>query len=227
MQILEITPYHECAETNLKNWKSFLPHFSLVLEKKLSTNLGRFEKSARIYVKRVKPVLLYSWVGKGRCSRVHHANPRNLITCLTLRISQNQCCGSGPGSVCIWASGSASGSVSHKYGSGSGSFHNQANIVRKTLIFAVLWLLYDFFPVFRPASGSRSVGSICFWASRIRIWIRQTEVRIRGSGSASGSVPKCHGSTTLLKIYLKDDRNLSQNRSNSKNQSSKKEEKYR
>jgi hypothetical protein len=48
--------------------------------------------------------------------------------------------------------GSASGSVSHKYGSGSGSgsFHHQAKIVRKTLVSTVLWLLYDFYhAVFR------------------------------------------------------------------------------
>ena len=40
--------------------------------------------------------------------------------------------------------GSATGSVSHKYGSDSGSFHHQAKIVRKTLISTVLWFLYDF-----------------------------------------------------------------------------------
>jgi hypothetical protein len=34
--------------------------------------------------------------------------------------------------------GSASGSVSHKYGSGSGSFHHEAKIVRKALISTVL-----------------------------------------------------------------------------------------
>jgi len=38
-------------------------------------------------------------------------------------------------SVCFWPPGSASGSVSHKYrsgyGSGSGSFHHQAKLVRK------------------------------------------------------------------------------------------------
>ncbi len=41
----------------------------------------------------------------------------------------------------------ASGSVSHKYGSSSGSesFHHQAKNGRKT----VLWLLYDFLPVFQ------------------------------------------------------------------------------
>ncbi len=83
--------------------------------------------------------------------------------------------------------GSASGSVRNKYGSGSGSgsFYPQAKIVRKTLISSVLWLLYDFLslkndknvPVFRTASESGSVfGS---------------------PGSASGSVPKCHGSATL------------------------------
>ncbi len=40
--------------------------------------------------------------------------------------------------------GSAAGSVSQRYGSGSGSFHYQAKIVRKPLIFAVLQLIYDF-----------------------------------------------------------------------------------
>jgi hypothetical protein len=35
-----------------------------------------------------------------------------------------------------------SGSISQRYG--SGSFHHQAKIVRKTLIPIVLWLLYDF-----------------------------------------------------------------------------------
>jgi hypothetical protein len=35
------------------------------------------------------------------------------------------------------------GSVSHKYGSGSGSFHHQAKIVRKTLISTGLGLSYD------------------------------------------------------------------------------------
>ncbi len=37
-----------------------------------------------------------------------------------------------------------SGSVSQRYGSGSGSFYHQAKIVWKTLIPTVLWLLYDF-----------------------------------------------------------------------------------
>ncbi len=75
--------------------------------------------------------------------------------------------------------------------------------------------------------GSGSVGFVCFWASQIRIRIRQSQVRIRlwillsssknikknldfycfvtsfwlfyqCSGSASGSVPKCHKSTTLV-----------------------------
>ncbi len=45
-----------------------------------------------------------------------------------------QCCGSA----------SVSGSVSHKYGSGSGSFHHQAKKVRKPLFSTVLCLLYEF-----------------------------------------------------------------------------------
>ena len=68
--------------------------------------------------------------------------------------------------------GSASGSVSHKYGSGSGSFQHQSKIVRKTSRIRIL----------------------CCLASRIRVRIRQTEARILGSGSVS----KCHGSTTLV-----------------------------
>jgi hypothetical protein len=34
--------------------------------------------------------------------------------------------------------------------------------------------------------------------SKIRIRIHQSEAWIRGSGSGSGSTPKCHGSGTLL-----------------------------
>jgi hypothetical protein len=84
--------------------------------------------------------------------------------------------------------GSASGSV--KYGSvsgsGSGSFHHQAKIVRKTLISSVLRNLYAFLPLFRI---------------RIRIHRMVPYVlRHPGSASCSGSqkVPKCHGSPTLL-----------------------------
>ncbi len=36
--------------------------------------------------------------------------------------------------------------------------------------------------------------SVCLWA----FLIRQSEVQISGSGPASGSVPKCHGSATQL-----------------------------
>jgi hypothetical protein len=37
-----------------------------------------------------------------------------------------------------------SGSISQRYGSGSGSFYHQAKIVSKTLIPTVLRLLFDF-----------------------------------------------------------------------------------
>ncbi len=54
--------------------------------------------------------------------------------------------------------------------SGSGCFHHQAKIVRKTFIHTVFWFLYEF-----P---------------------NLSQVRIHGSGSIS--VPKCHGSATLI-----------------------------
>jgi ssDNA-binding Zn-finger/Zn-ribbon topoisomerase 1 len=91
---------------------------------------------------------------------------------------------------------SASGSVSHKHGSGSGSFLHQAKIVKKTLISTILWLIYDF------SSLKNDVNVPVFW---IRIWIRiRIFLSIPGPyGSAvrilaSGSVPKCHGSATLV-----------------------------
>jgi hypothetical protein len=40
--------------------------------------------------------------------------------------------------------GSGSGSISQRYGSGSGSFYHQVKIVRKTLFPTALWLLFDF-----------------------------------------------------------------------------------
>ncbi len=56
----------------------------------------------------------------------------------------NQFCGSGSeGSLSFWASRSASESVSHI------RLRIRLWIVRKTLISTVLWLLYDFLPVFR------------------------------------------------------------------------------
>ncbi len=93
--------------------------------------------------------------------------------------------------------GSASGSVNHKYGPGSGSFLHQTKIVRKTLISTILWLIYDFL------SLKNDVNVPVF---RIRIWIRIRiflSIRIRISYSevwirASGSVPICHGSATLV-----------------------------
>ncbi len=50
-------------------------------------------------------------------------------------------------------------------------------------------LFCDFFMTFCQCSGpATGPGSVCFWASRIRIRIHFSEVRIRGCGS----VPKCH-----------------------------------
>ncbi len=90
--------------------------------------------------------------------------------------------------------GSVSGSVCHKYGSGSGSFNHQAKIVRKTLISSVLWLLLwlYFFEkwwkctrvpdpdlyVFEPP-GSASGSSV---SPKILILIRIKMLRIRNTG---------------------------------------------
>ncbi len=111
-----------------------------------------------------------------------------------LKVSLKQCCGfasrSGSASVgfiCFWAS-------RIRIRIRSGPFHHQAKKVRKTLISTVLWL-YDFEEWCKCPSVP-----VCFGASRIRIWIHLSEVpvRIRGSRSASGFVPKCHRSATVL-----------------------------
>ena len=57
----------------------------------------------------------------------------------------------------------------------------QLRIRFRILPSSLFFLVCDFFMTFYQCSGS--VGIVCFWASRIRI--RYSEVRIRGSGSAS------------------------------------------
>ncbi len=64
--------------------------------------------------------------------------------------------------------GSASGSVSHKYGSGSGSFHHQTKIVRKTLISTILWHFHDFLSLYNDVNVR---------VLRIRIHIRPHHCR--------------------------------------------------
>jgi len=107
--------------------------------------------------------------------------------------------------------GSASGSVSHKYG--PGSFHHQAKIVRKNLISTDLWLLYDFLPVFRTESGLGSVESVCFLGlpdphldplnrgtdPRIRIRIR---IRIRTKISRIHNTEKYKTNTSMSRGSL-------------------------
>ncbi len=96
------------------------------------------------------------------------------------------------------------------YGSGTGSwsFHHYAKISREAFISIVLWLPHDFLSLktevnvpskkywAKPRGKNIFIGILrSFENSRIRTRILKSAVRIRGSGS--GSVPKCHGSTTL------------------------------
>ncbi len=55
---------------------------------------------------------------------------KKLFILYTVLSCSRQCCGSG--------------SISQRHGSGSGSFHHRAKIVRKTLIPTVLSLIFDF-----------------------------------------------------------------------------------
>ncbi len=105
-----------------------------------------------------------------------------------------------------------SGSISQRYGSGSGSFYHPA--VRKILIPTALWLLLDFlslkmmYKYLQKVISKKTFKNLFCWPlgkvndenSRIRIRIRihYSEAWIRGSRYGSGSTPKCHGSATLF-----------------------------
>ncbi len=109
--------------------------------------------------------------------------------------------------------GSGSGSISQRYGSGSGSFYQQGKIIRKTLIPTALWLLFWLFifenEVNAPSKSNKQkkvlnkrlvfVGILKVIEENSRIRIHWSEAWIRGS--RSGSTPKCHGSATLLSAY--------------------------
>ncbi len=110
-----------------------------------------------------------------------------------------QCCGPGSasgsesvGSVCFLTSGS----VSHKYG--SGSFHHQAQIVRKPGFILFCHSLMTFTSVPDP---------YVFLASRVRIRIRYTEVRIRSESGTKMS--RIHIPQHWYKDGKTDSQNLS------------------
>jgi hypothetical protein len=80
--------------------------------------------------------------------------------------------------------------------SGSGSFHKQAKKWRKNLIYTVLWLLYDFLFLKNDVNvpSERKKHKNFLFAS----WRSLT----KRAGSGARSVPKCHGSGTLVSIFL-------------------------
>ncbi len=89
----------------------------------------------------------------------------------------------------------ASGSVSQRYGSGSGfgSFYHQAKIVRTTLIPTVLWLLFDFLSLKNDVNvPSKSNKRKFFYSILLASW--KLMKKITGSGSRSGSISQRHGS---------------------------------
>jgi hypothetical protein len=66
------------------------------------------------------------------------------------------------------------GSISHRYGSESGSFYHQAKIVRKTLISTALWLLFYFLSLKNyvnvpSKSDKQKHWIILFWEKYLRI----------------------------------------------------------
>jgi hypothetical protein len=86
--------------------------------------------------------------------------------------------------------------LSHKHGSGSGSLHHQAKILRKTLISTVLWLLFDFLFLKNDENVPRTSDP-----DPEDPYVFGPPGSSSGSVSqryGSGSVPTCHESPTLL-----------------------------
>ncbi len=69
---------------------------------------------------------------------------------------------------------------------------SSSKIVRSVL-FCNFFMTFYLWSLKNDVNGP--VGPVFFWAFRFRIRIRQSELRIRGFGS----IPKCHGSSTLLR----------------------------
>ncbi len=107
------------------------------------------------------------------------------------------------GFVCFWASWIWIRIYLYEIPYGSGSFCNQAKIVRKTLIPTVSWLLYDFLSLKNNVNvvSKGNKPKIHFLVVMLKIIDENTE-----SGSVSqrygsrGSGPKSHGSATLIKM---------------------------
>ncbi len=82
-------------------------------------------------------------------------------------------------------------------GSGSVSFHHQAKIVRKTLIYTVSWLLYEFIPVFRILRIRMFLGLLDPHPDPLetgtdpRIRIRTKMSRIHNTGPYPNAVLNC------------------------------------
>ncbi len=124
-----------------------------------------------------------------------HLQMFNAVLCIRIRIRMFLSPGFG---FVIILYGSGFGS-----GSGSGSINKQK--VRKTLISTILQLPFDFLSMKTDVKTLKKknlffggILSATDEKSRIRIWICKsgTDPRIQ-----FGSVPKCHGSTTLVNDY--------------------------
>ncbi len=87
-----------------------------------------------------------------------------------------------------------SGSISQRYGSGSGSFYHQAKKVRKTLIPTALWLFIFENVVHVPSKSNKQKNCLknLFFVGILG----RSVTKIAGSGSASGSgyISQRHGS---------------------------------
>ncbi len=125
---------------------------------------------------------------------------------LWLQVTYIQCCRSGSGARIVRFSASRIRMVIIL--SGSGSFQQQTNKVRKTLISAILWLLFDFLSTktddmhmhLQKGISKKTVFKNLFFVGILSRKKQDPDPRIRFERFLI--VPKCHGSTALLFIVL-------------------------
>ncbi len=102
------------------------------------------------------------------------------------------------GSVSFWTSRIRI----HHYLYESKSFRHTAKIVRKTLIFTVLWLFMTFYDLLSLKNDVNASSQCINQKNLEKNYFLLTPWRSLSKRAGSGSVPKCHRSTTLVSTNI-------------------------
>ncbi len=102
-----------------------------------------------------------------------------------------------------------SGSISQRYGSGSGSFYQQAKIVRKTLIPTVFWLRLDFLSLKNdvnvPSKSNKQENFFknLFFVGILKVYDENSRIRIQDPDPDLNPDPLVRGMDPRIRIHTK------------------------